>query len=112
MIRATVTAIAWHLGKSKHSTNDTELSSSFEDEATFLLFQMKNMPDYLGLPFKILTIFFGLHTIIFYGKPFFKLKPHQRQKVILSWKYARLSFMRVYIKFHDSLLTLYVYSKH
>ncbi len=112
MIRATVTAIAWHLGKSKHSKSDSELASSFENEATFLLYQMKNMPDYLRLPFRMLTIFFGLHTIIFYGKPFFKLKPYQREKVILSWKNARLSFMRVYIKFHDSLVTLYVYSEH
>jgi hypothetical protein len=112
MIRATVTAIAWHLGKSKQSIREAELTSTFESEAAFLLFQMKNMPDYLRLPFYMLTIFFGLHTVIFYGKPFFKLKPHQREKVILSWKNARLSFMPVYIKFHDSLVTLYVYSKH
>jgi hypothetical protein len=112
MIRATVTAIAWHLGKLKDSKSTLEPARTFEKEAVFLLQQMKNMPDYLRLPFHLLTIFFGIHTIFFYGKPFFKLKTHQREKVILSWKHGRFSFMQVYIKFHESLVTLYVYSNH
>lgn len=112
MIRATVTAIAWHLGKLKHPKSIQEITKTFDKEASFILFQMKNMPDYLRLPFLFLTIFFGLHTIFLYGKPFFKLKPHQREKVILTWKHARFSFMQVYIKFHESLVTLYLYSNH
>lgn len=111
MIRATVTALAWQFGRSKLFGNGSSGMYAFDEEANFLLLQMNNMPDYLRLPFRMVTLFFGLHTILFFGKPFSKLRPDQREKVILSWKNARVNFMSTFIRFHESLVTVYVYSK-
>jgi hypothetical protein len=110
MIRATVTALAYQIGKSKCSANQPPVHRTYNKEANFILLQMNNMPDYLRLPFRGVTLFFGLHTFLFYLKPFYRLQPFQREKVILSWKNSRLSFCQVFIKFHESLITVSVHT--
>ena len=109
MIRATVTAMAWQLGRSR-AGGDSRLHT-FDAETSFLLQQMQNMPDYLRMPFRVLTIFFGLHTILFYGKTFPSLIPAQREEVIRKWKNSSLSFMSTFIRFFDGLVTVHVYSR-
>jgi hypothetical protein len=109
MFRKTVTALAWYFGR-KRPASRLNAGSVFEAEAQFVMSQIHNMPDYLRLPFRLVTLFFGLHTIVLYGKPFYKLKPHQKEKVILSWKYGMFDFKRVFVKFYESLVTLHVYS--
>jgi hypothetical protein len=110
MIRATVTALAYQIGKSKLSVDLSTVPRIYNKEANFIIFQMENMPDYLRLPFRLVTLFFGLHTILFYFKPFYRLKASQREKVILSWKNSRLSFCQMFIKFHESLIIVSVYT--
>ena len=110
MIRATVTALAYQIGKSKLTVESPPENRTYNKEANFVLLQMENMPDYLRLPFRMVVLFFGLHTLLFYLKPFYKLKPFQREKVILSWKNSRLGFCQVFIKFHESLITVSVYT--
>lgn len=106
MIRATVTAMAWQLGRSKVRT-----LSTFDAEASFLLQQMERMPDYLRLPFRMLTLFFGFHTILFYGRTFAALRPEQRDKVIRTWKDASISFMPTFIRFFEGLVTVHAHSR-
>ena len=101
--------MAWQLGRSK--TAGVSGIKTFDAETSFLLSQMKAMPDYLRLPFKLLTLFFGLHTILFYGKSFPALKPEQRAKVISNWKHSSLSFMQTFIRFFEGLVTVHVYSR-
>jgi len=110
MIRATVTALAYQIGKSKINVSEPPVYRTYNKEANFIILQMNNMPDYLRLPFRMVTLFFGFHTILFYLKPFYRLRPFQREKVILSWKNSRLSFCQVFIKFHESLITVSVYT--
>ena len=107
MIHNTVMALCYQIGKQK---NPSRSPSTFNKEANFVLLQMENMPDYLRLPFRWVTLFFGLHTILFYGRPFYRLAPAKRQKVILSWKNSFLSPLRDFIRFHESLVTVSVYS--
>ena len=109
MIRATVTAMAWQLGRSK-AGEDSRLHT-FDSETSFLLHQMNNMPDYLRLPFRMITFFFGIHTILFYGKTFPSLQPKQKEDIILKWKNSSLSFMSTFIRFFEGLVTVHVYSR-
>lgn len=104
MIRATVTAMAWQLGRSGAAGPVT-----FDAETAFLLQQMNRMPDYLRLPFRLLTLYFGYHTLLWYGKTFPELSPEQRDKVIRSWKHAPLSFMPTFIRFFEGLVTVHVH---
>jgi hypothetical protein len=106
MIRATVTAMAWQLGRSKAGSLGT-----FDAETAFLLQQMRRMPDYLRLPFRMLTLFFGYHTLSFYGRTFPALSSTQRDKVIRAWKNASLSFMPTFIRFFEGLVTVHVHSR-
>lgn len=106
MIRTTVTAMAWQLGRSKVGDLNT-----FDAEASFLLEQMGRMPDYLRLPFRVLTLFFGLHTILLYGKHFASLRPEQRDRVIRFWKGSSISIMPTFIRFYEGLVTVHVHSR-
>jgi hypothetical protein len=106
MIRATVTAMAWQLGKAKVRTLGT-----FDAETAFLLQQMEAMPDYLRVPFRMLTAFFGYHTLAVYGKTFSALSPEQRDRVIGSWKHSSISFMPTFIRFFEGLVTVHVHSR-
>jgi len=109
MIRATVTAMAWQLGRSK--AGEASHLHTFDAETAFLLHQMNSMPDYLRLPFRMIVVFFGIHTIIFYGKTFPTLNTKQKEDVILRWKNSSLSFMSTFIRFFEGLVTVHVYSR-
>lgn len=111
MIRATVTAMAWQLGRSRGSLEGTTPLKTFDAETAFLLQQMQQMPDYLRFPFRMVTLAYGLHTIAFHGKPFHLLKPEQRDVVIRKWKHSSLSFMSTFIRFFEGLVTVHVYSR-
>lgn len=111
MIRATVTAMAWQLGRSKGTLAGKMPLQTFDSETVFLLQQMNQMPDYLRLPFRMVTLFYGLHTILTHGKPFHALQPQQRDAVIRKWKHAKISFMSTFIRFFEGLVTVHVYSR-
>ena len=72
---------------------------------------MNQMPDYLRLPFRMVTLFYGLHTILFYGKPFHALTTEQKDLVIQRWKYSKISLISTFIRFFEGLVTVHVYSR-
>jgi len=111
MIRATVTAMAWQLGRSKGTVAGKQQLQTFDAETVFLLQQMNQMPDYLRLPFRMVTLLYGLHTILTHGKPFYALQPQQRDAVIRKWKQSKISFMSTFIRFFEGLVTVHVYSR-
>jgi len=69
----------------------------------FVLGQHTRMPDYLRLPLSILTIIFGLRTVLSAGKPFHRLSHEQRWWQIERWRTARLQPLRDLMRFYDSL---------
>jgi hypothetical protein len=111
MIRATVTAMAWQLGRSKGSLEGTQTIQTFDAEAVFLLRQMDQMPDYLRWPFRMVTLVYGMHTILLHGRLFHALTPEQKDRVIRRWKHSKISFMSTFIRFFEGLVTVHVYAR-
>jgi len=108
MFLNTVRALVWQIGAQKSLINPKTEVYLFDKDFVFVLNQIENMPDYLKFPFKCITIFFGVHCFLWMGKPFYKLSPAQKNRVVLRWKYSKLGFMAVFIKFYESLVTISV----
>ena len=71
--------------------------------ARFLLATHTSMPDYLRLPFKILTLIFGLWSLPLAGATFHRLSLEARARQIRGWQDSALGVRRDLVKFYETL---------
>jgi hypothetical protein len=71
--------------------------------AAFLLKQYAQMPDFLRLPLKLLTLLFGVWSLPFAGRPFYRLPLDRRRRQLQVWKTSPHGFRRDLIRFYEIL---------
>ncbi|WP_372623485.1 hypothetical protein [Falsiroseomonas sp.] len=76
----------------------------------FLLDVHARMPDYLRLPFRLLTLAFDAWSLPRHGKPFHRLPHELRIKHVQAWKTSRLEPRRRLIEFYETLAVFSLYS--
>lgn len=76
----------------------------------FVLRGREAMPDYLRLPFRLMTAVFCAHALVREGGRFRNL-PRPRQTAHLRrWRRSRISWCRDFARFHESLAIFSLYS--
>ena len=71
--------------------------------ARFLLATHAKMPDYLRLPFVVLTLALDLWALPTAGRPFHRLPHEGRLRQLRAWRTSRLGPRRDLIKFYETL---------
>ncbi len=77
----------------------------------FVLEQHGRMPDYLRLPFKVLTLVFDIWPVPLAGRPFHRLPHERRLRQIRAWRKSALGFRQNLIKFFETLIVWGWYSE-
>lgn len=70
----------------------------------FVLAQHAAMPDYLYLPFAILTLVFDAAALATTGRRFHRLPHGARWRFVTAWQRLPVSFARDLIRFYESLV--------
>ena len=76
----------------------------------FLLAVHSRMPDYLRLPFRVLTLAFDAWAIPKSGRPFHRLPVEKRLEQMRRWRTSRIETQRRLIEFYESLALFGLYS--
>ncbi|MFO7718808.1 MAG: hypothetical protein R6W85_00020 [Gillisia sp.] len=81
-----------------------------EKTSLFVLSRHSNMPDYLRLPFRALTLIFDSAPILTHGRPFHRLSGTLRKQIVKKWKSSSISFKNDFIRFFETLGIFAFYS--
>jgi len=109
--QATVSALSYSIIRERCPDSDSHLEFSHNQAVRFVLEQHGGMPDFLRFPFACVTVAFGLSSLLRYGKPFHRL-PHQvRWRQVEAWRAAPLSVCRDLIRFYESFVVFFSYSR-
>jgi hypothetical protein len=100
---ATVTALAEALVRERCAGAATADPGAVASVARFLLATHARMPDYLRLPFTLLTLAFDLWPVPSAGRPFHRLPHAGRVRQIRAWQGSRLGVRRDLVKFYETL---------
>lgn len=79
--------------------------------ARFLSAAHAKMPDYLRLPFRILTLLFDASSIPLTGRPFHRLDLARRAAHVAAWENSRIEVRRRLMEFYGSLALFCLYSE-
>ena len=82
---------------------DDASGPQLEKISLFIFSQHANMPDYLRLPLKILTLLFDAMPILAHGHVFHRLSEARRRRIVERWKNSRWAFRRDFIRFFETL---------
>lgn len=82
-----------------------DLLPPYNDLTAFVLHQHQHLPDYLRLPMSLATLGFD-------GCGFHRRPTQARARRIAAWKNAPLGFARDFIRYHETLATLALYSRN
>ncbi len=69
------------------------------------------MPDYLRLPFRVLTLVFDFWPMPLAGRPFHRLPHNRRLHQIRAWRNSALGFRQNLVKFFETLIVWGWYSE-
>jgi hypothetical protein len=94
-------------GQSSHGTATDALCLR---SGHFVLAVHARMPDYLRLPFRLLTLAFDAATLVRCGRPFHRLSLERRIQHIERWRSSRIEAKRRLIEFYESLTLFGFYS--
>ena len=100
---ATVTALAEAIVRERCAGAAQAGPGAQASVARFLLATHARMPDYLRLPFVVLTLAFDLWAVPIAGRPFHRLPHESRMRQIRAWQASRLGVRRDLIKFYETL---------
>lgn len=78
--------------------------------AEFILRERAAMPDFLRLPFRLMTALFSAHALAREGGWFHNLAPERQARHLRRWRRSRLSYCRDFARFHESLAIFSLYS--
>lgn len=90
-----------HLDGPRDATNP---DSSFI--AAELISRQEQMPDFMRLPIRLLTVCFNLSGLLHGGQLFRHMPDDARTQRILAWKHSRVGLCRNLIRFYESLFLL------
>ena len=107
---ATLMAFADTIVRKKQPIADRSAHDA-EAVARFLSTAHAQMPDYLRLPFRILTLIFDAWPIALTGKPFHRLPLERRSAQVAAWENSRIELRRRLMEFYGSLALFCLYSE-
>jgi hypothetical protein len=100
---ATVTALAEAIVRERCAGAAEAGPAAEQSVARFLLATHAKMPDYLRLPFVVLTLALDLWALPTAGRPFHRLPHEGRVRQLRAWRTSRLGPRRDLIKFYETL---------
>jgi hypothetical protein len=100
---ATVAALVESIIRERCSATYPGGPSAHEPVVRFLLATHAQMPDYLRLPFRILTLTFDLWPLPRAGATFHRLPHPARWRQVRAWQGSALGFRRDLIRFYETL---------
>ena len=109
--RSTVSAIVYSILHERFSSSGPGDDFPNNRAVRFLLEQHGRMPDYLRWPLVFLTLVFDWSSLPRLGRRFHRLQPPARLRRIEAWRNSPLPPCRDFIRFFDSLVVYYWYSK-
>ncbi len=102
-----LSAVAYTLGR----THDAPAPSPpYNDVARFLWEQHRNLPDYLRLPMRMMSLGFDLTASATHL--FHRASPTARASAAGAWKGGRLGFQRDLIRYYESLAAFAIHTRH
>jgi hypothetical protein len=102
----TVSALTYSIIRARCGDTSAVADERYNRVARFVLAQHAGMPDYLRLPFAVLTVAFGVAAVAIAGRPFHALPHERRWRVVGAWQRLPVSFARDLIRFYESLVVL------
>jgi hypothetical protein len=109
--QATVSAIVYTILRDRFQPGGTSHDFPHNRAVRFVLEQHGRMASYLRWPFVILTLAFDWSSLPRHGRCFHRLTPADRSKKVAAWRNSPLMICRDFVRFYDSLVVFYWYSK-
>ena len=103
LIDKTISALCYILVR-EHSGLSALLDGRLNHCERFIRVQLSNMPDYLHIPFRVLTLILTIFTFFKYGKVFHHLDDVTKHRVLTHWRSSRLGFRRDLIRAYQTLV--------
>jgi len=107
----TVSALCYSLCYLHTNPENPQLSSPYNDVVCFVHHQVGNIASYLRLPLTAMTLFFSIGAVLFNGNFFYRQTPEKRLAYLTKWKQSKLSPLRDFIRFYESLVLISMYSR-
>lgn len=101
---STVSSLAYSIIRARCGDTSPLADDRHNRVVRYVLAQHAAMPDYLRLPFAVLTVVFGAAALVLAGRPFHALPHERRWRVVTTWKRLPVSFARDLIRFYESLV--------
>lgn len=101
---ATVSALAYSLIRARCGEDATLADERHNRVARFVLARHAAMPDYLRLPFALLTVVFDAAALLLAGRCFHALPPERRWRVVERWRRLPVGYARDLLRFYESLV--------
>lgn len=108
---ATVSALCYTLLEEGRSGGGQRRARELNETVRFVLEQSGRMPDFLRVPFRILTVAFNIQAFMKTGVLFHRQEPELRAVHAAAWKHSRISVRRDFIRYYESLGTLFWHAK-
>ncbi|MCX5796366.1 MAG: hypothetical protein NTY77_12815 [Elusimicrobia bacterium] len=87
------------------------LAAPYDDVARFVDEQVGRMPSPQGLGVRLLAKAFDLSAFPSCGELFHRLGPELRSARLAAWRASPLSFCRMFVRLHESLVVFRLYSR-
>ena len=108
---AAVSALCYSLIRERCQRSD-QTHARHNRVVRFVLGRHAHMQDFLRLPLKCLVLLFDWHPIFRYRRRFHRLDHTARWQHVQRWRNSRLSAMREFVRFFESLVVFGWYSAH
>ena len=109
--QSTVSAIVYSILRERFLPGDPDRRIPHNRAVRFLLEQHGRMADYLRWPLVVLTLAFDWSSLPRHGRRFRRLEPAARARRIEAWRNSPLGLCRDFVRFYDSMVVFYWYSK-
>ena len=106
----TVSALCYSIVRERCHATDPPHDFPHNRAVRFVIEQHGRMPEYLRLPFALVTVAFGWSSVVRYGRPFHRLRHSQRWRQVEAWRDSRFGPCRDLIKFYESFVIFFWHS--
>jgi hypothetical protein len=103
-LSGSVSALTYSLVREECDEERAGPRSPRNEIANYVLEQLRQLPDYLRLPMKALTLVFDAEGILVSGRPFHERSHDARWRQIERWRTSRLGFRVLFVRFYQGLV--------
>jgi hypothetical protein len=107
----TVSAICDTIAASRRPAAESPIAGPYEDVSQFVLSCLSEMPRPFAFGIQVLTVCFALGGVLYAGRFFPQNSGAARQRQWARWRTHRLSVLRDFVRFYESVATLALFSR-